>query len=223
MAGEATRETLRLGAAHAADAAVTRATLGVPSLSTLLNAMKKLLAVLAAALVAGCAGTPYTPVPEGYTGPRVTIADSYRVLSSSKTEFFYVEAVDGNPVPNSRITSLNSNRGNGMLLKPVPVQRELPADRPTTLALVARTEYGAPIMALMREVYQVKGTLDFTPEPGKRYVVRGQLGAAASAVWVEDADTNAVVGHKIEAQGLCQAWRAREVAAGPAAGAAGLV
>ncbi|MBK1715324.1 hypothetical protein [Rubrivivax gelatinosus] len=163
--------------------------------------MKKLLPLLVLSFLAGCASQPFQPVPEGYTGPTASVADSYRALSSSKVEFFYVEAIDEHPVDNSRFRSLAANRGRGMTMAPVGQQRDLPADKSVRLALAARTEYAAPILALTREVFQVKGPLEFTPEGGKRYVVKGVLGADRSAVWLEEEGSGKPVGQPIEAQG----------------------
>ena len=88
-----------------------------------------------------------------------------------------------------------------MRMTPVLTQRFIPASKPTSLTIVARTEYAAPILALTHEVFQVKGDIDFTPSPAKRYVVRGKLSEEYSSVWLEDEDTHEVVGKKIEIKG----------------------
>lgn len=88
-----------------------------------------------------------------------------------------------------------------MSMSPVLIQRAVPAAKPTSLLLVARTEYAAPILTLTNAVYQVKGKIDFTPEPNKRYIVRGELGESHSSVWLEEEDSKQLVGKKIEVEG----------------------
>ncbi len=88
-----------------------------------------------------------------------------------------------------------------MSMSPVLVQRAIPAAKATTLLLVARTEYAVPILTLTNTVYQVKGKIEFTPEPNKRYIVRGQLGEGHASVWLEEEDTKQLVGEKVEVEG----------------------
>jgi hypothetical protein len=164
--------------------------------------MKKLLTpILATALLAGCAAPRYNPLPENYAGPSATVRDSFTVQGISKADFFYVAQVDGHDIDNALWASAAATRGRGMNLQKVPVQRSLPASKPVTLTIVGRTEYAAPIQALTNVVYQVKGTIDFTPKPNKIYVVLGELGETASSVWLEEDDTHEVVGKKIEVKG----------------------
>jgi hypothetical protein len=162
--------------------------------------MKKLTIFLSLLLLTGCA-TAYMPVPEGYTGPTSNLSDSFNPISSSQVEFFYVRAVDGHDIDNSLFASRAANEGRGMSMTPVLIQRPIPASKPTSVTLIARTEYAAPILALTNTVFQVKGNLDFTPAPAKRYIVRGKLSEDYSSVWLEDEDTHEVIGKKIEIHG----------------------
>jgi hypothetical protein len=161
--------------------------------------MKKLfMGVGLAVTLSGCANyQPATPVD--YTGPTATIKDSVKTLSSSKADFYYVEQVDGASIRNSRINTLSANQGRGMQMAAAMVDRQVPA-RPIRLSVTGRTEYAAPILALTGTVYQVKGVVEFTPEANKSYTVRGVLGDDAS-VWVEDDESKAVVGAKVEKHG----------------------
>jgi hypothetical protein len=150
-------------------------------------------------LVGGCA--TYQPsIPKNYTGPRAILRDSVMIHSRSKADFFHVSHVDGREVVNSRIQTRSANEGRGMILDPVVLQREIPA-QPTRLTIVGRTEYAAPILALTSAVYEVKGEVEFTPEPNKAYTVRGELGKSYSAVWVEEDISKVVVGKKVEVKG----------------------
>lgn len=160
-----------------------------------------ILALSAAALLSGCATKPFSPFPENYAGTSATLTDTFNVRSFSNADFFYAEQYEGNTWENARFKSLAASRGRGLALTTVPVSRAIPANKPTKLVVVARTEYAAPILAMTNTVYQVKGTIEFTPETGKQYVVTGQLGGPRSAVWVEEKDTHQVVGQKIEVEG----------------------
>jgi hypothetical protein len=56
-------------------------------------------------------------------------------------------------------------------------------------------------LALTNPVYEVKGDVNFAPAANRTYIVRGELRADYAAVWLEDAETNAVIGNKIELKG----------------------
>jgi hypothetical protein len=151
------------------------------------------------ALLAGCANFA-SPIPEGYQGPLATIKDSATAHSSSKADFYYVTEVAGKRIEDSRSKTLQVNYGRGMNMDPVVLDRQVPAGT-TILKIVGRTEYAAPILTLTNPVYQVLGEVTLDLEPGKTYVVRGELGENYSAVWVEDASSNRIVGSKVEIQG----------------------
>lgn len=162
--------------------------------------MKKLILPFVIALLSGCASFNQAD-PVGYTGPTADVEDSFRTVSNSEVEFFYVDKLNGKSIRNARSASLSANAGRGMSMTPLSVGRTVPASTPISLLIVARTEYAAPILALTNAVYQVKGTIDFTPEPNKHYVVKGALGAQSSSVWLEDAQTPQIVGKKILIEG----------------------
>jgi hypothetical protein len=153
---------------------------------------------VAAMMMTGCA--TYNPIPEGYTGPRATIKESVQVYSNSKADFFYVDAVDGHEIDNSRINTIQRNSGRGMNMTPYLVEREVPA-RTCTLRLVGRTEYAAPILAMTNPVYQVKGDIQFTPQAGRTYIVNGKLSDTYSAVWIEEEGAGVVADTSIEVKG----------------------
>lgn len=155
--------------------------------------------VLVVSVLFGCA--TYQPsIPKNYTGPRAILRDSVVIHSRSKADFFHVSHVDGRKMVNSQIQTRTANQGRGMIMDPVVLQREIPA-QPTRLTIVGRTEYAAPILALTSAVYEVKGEVEFTPEPNKVYTIRGELGKSYSAVWVEEDISKVVVGKKVEVKG----------------------
>lgn len=147
----------------------------------------------------GCAA--YAPsVPDGYTGPLAIVKDSVKKHSTSKADFFYLEKIEGNRIEDSRSKTLAVNYGRGMYMEPFVLDRKVPAKMCTVL-IVGRTEYAAPILALTNTVYEVSGELTFKPEPGKTYVVVGELGEEYSAVWIEEEESKQVVGNKVEVKG----------------------
>lgn len=128
------------------------------------------------------------------------VKDSAKVYSASKADFFYLSHVDGKQIEDSRSKTLRMNQGRGMQMTPYILQNPIPV-KPTVLSIVGRTEYAAPILTLTNTVYQLKGEVEVNPEPNKTYVVRGELGENYSAVWLEDQETQTVIGKKIEATG----------------------
>lgn len=132
---------------------------------------------------------------------KVTIIDSYQAHDAEKSDFFYVESIDGKSIKNSLQRSLELNRGKGFRLDPYIIDRQVPANKQVKLTLAAKTQYGAPIQELFGKVYQVKGEITFTPEKDKKYRVVGELGEGSSSVWLEDEATHQVIDKKIQASG----------------------
>lgn len=161
---------------------------------------RRLFLVSAALALAGCAH--YAPsVPENYAGPRASLEDSAKAYGSSKADFFVVESINGAAVDHSLNETLRRNRGRGMYMEPYFIPRAVVAGQPVVVGLKGRTHYAAPILVLTNDVFQVTGTTEFTPLPGKKYVVRGRLEETYSAIWVEDAESGELVGRKVEIQG----------------------
>jgi hypothetical protein len=156
-------------------------------------------AIVLSVATSGCAH--YQPsIPAGYTGPKANIEDTRKYYSGSHVDLFYLTHVDGMEIDNARFKTLRENRGRGFSMSAITATNPIPA-RPVVLTLNARTMYGAPILELANAIYQVNGEVSFTPEADKRYLVKGVLGEDYSAVWLEESDTQAVVGKKIEAIG----------------------
>lgn len=161
--------------------------------------MRRFVASVIALLLTACAS--YAPtIPEGYAGPVAEIQDSSTMHSGSKADLFYVAAVDGAPVRNSLVQTRVANQGRGFSLTPVMTAHPVQA-RPLRLTIIGRTEYAAPILTFTNTVYQVKGDVEFVPEPGKTYLVKGLLGAQYSTVWVQELSSGLVVGRKVEVHG----------------------
>lgn len=151
-------------------------------------------------ILTGCA-TVSPSIPENYTGLQARIDDSTLVHSGSKADMFVAEQLNGKDIDNSIRRSLQASSGRGFALTVVQFGRPVVAGEPVKLGVRGKTIYAAPIQALSSTVYQVKGTIEFVPEPNARYVVRGEFGETYSAVWVANAVNNAIVGNKVEVKG----------------------
>ncbi|MEW5787427.1 MAG: hypothetical protein AB1899_06195 [Pseudomonadota bacterium] len=158
-----------------------------------------LASVVLACTVSGCAHYE-SSLPADYTGPKAFIEDTSKIHSSRHAELFFLTHVDGREIQDSRSKTLGRNRGRGFMMDAVTSVNPVPA-HPVVLTLKARTLYAAPILELMNDIYQVSGEVTFTPIEGKTYQVKGQLGEGYSAVWLEDSESHAVVGEKLEAKG----------------------
>lgn len=159
------------------------------------------IAIAVAVALTGCATTYLPSIPANYTGPQAQLQDSATTHSNSKADFFVVEEIDGAKINNSLHETFRRNQGKGMLMTPAFVSWPLIADKPLKLLVKGRTHFAAPILALAGTVYQVQGTVEFTPKADGKYVVRGKFGDEYSVVWIEDAATAQPVGNKVEVKG----------------------
>lgn len=130
------------------------------------------------------------PIPEGYTGPVAVVVDSGFTESGSKAQLFVLDAIDENRVENSLAASRRASHGQGFFLTTRIVSREIPV-RPMRVKIVGTHITAAPIHAILSRAantfYSVEGIVEFAPEQGESYVVRGELKEKGSAVWIENA------------------------------------
>jgi hypothetical protein len=161
-------------------------------------------AFLAVALSA-CATTAKL-VPDGYTGPTATIKDSTRVSrGDSCGDFFFLNEYAGKSADNALQASARDNAGSGMTFSVVhDFSRPVPASS-ANFFIVGRTHCAAPIQELTGTVRLVGGNVDFTPQDGKVYVIKGELTSDHSAVWLEDEKTGVQVGNKLLINGPAKA------------------
>ena len=145
--------------------------------------------------LSGCVTAP-APIPAGYTGPRATITDTSKPVSSVKICFFEITKVDGRKVDCSAEATFRANYGHGFSMDPIVLSREVPAQA-CVLAIEGVTYVAADILAFGGGMYHVNGEITATLESGKVYFVKGELSKAYSAVWLEDAGGH-VVSSKIE-------------------------
>jgi hypothetical protein len=123
------------------------------------------------------------------------------IHSGSKADLFVAEQLDGRDVDNSIRQTQRASHGRGFALTVIPFERPVVAGQLMKLGVKGRTIFAAPIQAMTSSVYQVKGIVEFTPQPNARYVIRGEFGEDYSAVWVEDINNKTVVGNKVEVKG----------------------
>lgn len=160
----------------------------------------RLLGILLVAVwvLSGCA--TFKPVPEGYSGPVSHIKDSVTTLGSSGADFFYVSKFNGKGIDNSMSRSRAASYGQGFRMTAVAIGRDVPTS-PTTITIMGRRDFAAPIQALFSKIYEVSGDIAFLPAPDKTYVVKGELGESHSSVWLEEETTGVLIGQKIEVKG----------------------
>lgn len=157
------------------------------------------LVVISCLVLAGCKTTSEY-LPEGYKGRTAILSDSSsnfvqtNILLPAHVDFFYAEKIDNKSVQNALVATSSRFEGRGFIFTPQRVQRRIPVKK-ITVNIVGRTYHGAPIGAIFRKSYLVKGTVRFRPVPGKRYVVRGKLGPGRSSVWIQTTGGR-VVGRK---------------------------
>jgi len=156
--------------------------------------------VVAAALMLALAGCATNPIPDGYTGPLASIADSARPLGRDGANYFVLSRVNGQMVDNrfARITKPAGRQDPRMM--PVMLERDVPA-RPATFTIRGRTHYRTPALDMRNDVYDVSGEVTFTPQPQRHYIVRGELNDRRSVIWIEDAATGVVMGEEVAVEG----------------------
>jgi hypothetical protein len=152
--------------------------------------------LLAAIGLVGCA-TSRTPLPANYAGPKALLRDSVSNYNGTKADYFFLFKYNGTSIRQTYDVSIDNSRGNGfLLLPPEVIERDVPAVE-GRYYLIGRTHYAAPIQELAHGVYMVKGELNFTPQAGEVYVVRGSLAASLAEVWIENAVTGKIVSNKL--------------------------
>jgi hypothetical protein len=147
--------------------------------------------LIAGLIVAGCA--TYQPVPPGYAGPTALLSDRAVRESGTKAQLFVAEEIDGHRIQDGIAATARRSYGLGFQVMTEVVERDVPV-RPMKVKIKATHVTGAPIHALLSEAagtfFSVEGVVDFTPEPGKKYFVWGELKAHGSSVWISEEGTN---------------------------------
>ena len=159
-------------------------------------------------LLAGCISKG--PVPDDFTGPTAVLADSSgevtlpkmglldprRLVTPPTVDMFYAFNIDGETIQTIGTRTYQRNQYRGFNLEVVQTERRIPI-KPITVEIAGQTYHAADIGGIFGKSYFVKGTVTFTPVANTRYVVRGTLSDAYSAVWIETA-SGRLVSRKIE-------------------------
>jgi hypothetical protein len=153
--------------------------------------MRKLIVAVCFAVSLGACAT-YEPVPKDYTGPTVTVIDTGFAEDGTKAQMFALIEVDGNRINNAFGASANASYGRGASLTTIFPERRLPV-KPVKVLIRGSHATGAPIHAMASQMagtfFSVEGMVDFSPEAGRRYYVKGDLKKEKSSVWIEDGET----------------------------------
>ena len=155
----------------------------------------------AVAAVIALWGCTTNPVPEGYTGPVASITDSFNYRSDTVYDFFVVTKVNGKRIKESLSATAGLNEGRGLAATTaLAISRKVPAEE-ATFTVTGRTQYAAPILAMVNPVYEITGDIRFTPLPDHDYYVEGKMDDDHSVIWIRDNTTNQQVAGKIEIKG----------------------
>jgi len=138
--------------------------------------------------LAGCQSPP-----DLATLPHATLVGSHLAALDDRTDTFRALTVDGlNVLPNVD----------------QPVKRIghdaidlLPAGRGVRVEIEGLAVYGGSLHRLMWDAMATHGVVEFVPQAGATYVVRGAVAPEASSVWIEDNATHEVVGRRIVTPG----------------------
>jgi len=153
--------------------------------------------VLSAVLLASCT---VQPPPPAFTGPvahlsmteiaRNPFAANVAIVKKINGQDFRDEIDPGQPPPD---TPLNPRTG-------TIATADIPAG-PGTYSVAGYSIFQAPIFAIAMAEYCIAGDIKFTPVANANYILKGSFTPTYSALWIQDATTNAIEGNKIEIHG----------------------
>jgi hypothetical protein len=126
-----------------------------------------LLIPFAIATLAGCA--TYKPIPENYTGPIATVADSGQSEDSTKAQIFALSEIDGHGIRDSFGTSHQASYGQGALLRLAITERQVPA-RAMKVKIRGSHATGAPMRTILRMAAALSASLTACVPPPTAYV-----------------------------------------------------
>lgn len=160
--------------------------------NTLHAHMKTRLLPLLALFLSACA-TLSKPVPEGYTGPVVQLADTGQQEDGTKGRFFCAVEVNGREIQNCLRETRSASYGHGFALSSRYTTREVPVTE-MKVKLVGTHQTAAPIHEIASRMagtfFSVDGVVDFKPTEGHSYIVTGELKKERSCVWIAEANSN---------------------------------
>ena len=141
-------------------------------------------------LLSACATQP--AVKADYVGQTAYIQESAKRVDSGKAQVFVIAKLDGRSIQNSEMASFSASQGNGnnltLLLEPYKV----PAI-PQEFSIVGHHMWAMDGRGLFGAAREVAGSFQFSPEPGRTYLVKGSLSKKISTVWLEDEASGNVI------------------------------
>lgn len=120
--------------------------------------------------------------------PHATVAGSHVDTSPDQVDTFRVLTIGGHPVNNLGVEPARTMG--------VDAVNGIAAGRNVQIEFEGIARYRNTVRALFWSPMHVDGKVDFVPAAGAQYVVRGQISASGSTVWIEDAATHQVVDRK---------------------------
>ena len=150
-------------------------------------------------LLNACATAPPPALPQEYRGPMASIQDTELGIDDGKANFFFLSHIDGKKISNSHTETMGASHGHGNSLSKVLLDNKVPAKN-HHFTIVGRTIYAMPIRALTGTVYEIKGEVEFSPQPDGRYIIKGILSDEKSVVWIESIPDGKII-KKVEAEG----------------------
>jgi hypothetical protein len=152
--------------------------------------MRRLLAALVSSglVLAGCEGPRFD---DNAPPPQAVVAGSHiDDGAAAGIETFRVDAIAGRPM--GRMDDPQKTLG-------VDARYSIDAGRLVRVEFEGLLRFSNPLRTLTRDAQRVEGSVEFTPVPNARYVVRGHIDAEHSTVWLEDDATHEVIGQKFTA------------------------
>jgi len=159
--------------------------------------MTKILVLLSASLVlAAC--SYHSPVAN-YSGPIATLSDGSKRISNSKVEYYVASAVNGQIIENSLTRQkIMSSGGRGQRQDIIKFDRDIPVNKALSINALGVIKRPRSLQNIPFDNRDINGTLTFTPEAGKHYVLTGQLNEQYRGIWVTEANTGLVVSNRVE-------------------------
>ena len=143
--------------------------------------------LLSCLALAACQGAG--PASQAAPHAHASVAGSHVDVGDDQVSTFRVTAIDGWPV--NRAADQDPSKTLG-----VDVVNDIDAGRPVRVAFEGLTRYRNTVRSLFWSTHGVDGSVEFVPAADTRYVVRGEIGAEGSVVWLENAATHEIVTRK---------------------------
>lgn len=158
--------------------------------------MKNIFLLVSMLVLTGCVS--FKPsIPEGYTGPRATISDSFSNHSGSKAHFYVLSKIGKKSIEDSGYRTRVANHGRGFNMTPQAISREVTTDN-QVFTIVGYVQFATDGQAMFGDNMIVRKTVEIAPRAGETYKVVGELRKDGSDVWIEDSKGNKFEGSPVK-------------------------